>query len=409
LDIKELKQQQKDLVSWALFLVAFVIVLITSTSVLFPAFLLKSLGGFENLSGINPFETGIWTYPFLLTNFIVFGMLILYLKNKLPRLITVPVKLLFNLEISAQVAFFVITILLGFYIIFTVNELTNNEYDADYYDRVKCWLENWTITDFRDNGGLGNYVGLFLLTSSMKIFGNYKVVPFIGSIALLLLTYLLTVEISKKRFAGIVSMVIVLQSGIFLMYDTSVTYPNFWILFYLFSLYLVYKKWPISPISYVLSALSKPLTLAFLPMTAFFIYHSSVSRVTKILLAVCYAVIVVVGVAILSISSGGLPKILEFSSHDFIGGFTVVSSEFRFDGLVLLFLLPLTAGLFLASKKGMAHADSIMFLILGMLLSAPFMQGFSDLITAPYRFIPLIVFFAIGVGILLSKRIKEAI
>jgi len=42
-----------------------------------------------------------------------------------------------------------------------------------------------------------------------------------------------------------------------------------------------------------------------------------------------------------------------------------------------------------------------------MLLSAIFLPSFSDAINAPYRFIPLVVFFAMGVGVLLSKKVTE--
>jgi len=74
------------------------------------------------------------------------------------------------------------------------------------------------------------------------------------------------------------------------------------------------------------------------------------------------------------------------------------------DGLFLLFLLPLTVGLFIASRKGVLHADSIMFFILTMLLYSPFLGAFSYALNLPYRFIPMIIFFAIGVGVLFSKR-----
>jgi len=75
----------------------------------------------------------------------------------------------------------------------------------------------------------------------------------------------------------------------------------------------------------------------------------------------------------------------------------------------LLFLLPLTVGLFVASRKGILHADSIMFFIIILLLYPPFMSGFSEHLNHPYRFLAMIVFFAIGVGVLLSKRAKKQV
>jgi len=76
--------------------------------------------------------------------------------------------------------------------------------------------------------------------------------------------------------------------------------------------------------------------------------------------------------------------------------------------LVVVFLLPLIVGLFIASQNGFKQAESIMVLIGGILLTAPILTGFTDQTNQPYRFVPLAVFFAIGVGVLLSKRTKQA-
>ena len=74
---------------------------------------------------------------------------------------------------------------------------------------------------------------------------------------------------------------------------------------------------------------------------------------------------------------------------------------------MLLFMLPLIVGLFFKSRHGFRDSDSISFLILGMILSAIFLPAFSGAINVPYRFIPLVIFFAMGVGVLLSKRVTE--
>ncbi len=93
----------------------------------------------------------------------------------------------------------------------------------------------------------------------------------------------------------------------------------------------------------------------------------------------------------------------EFDWHGFWSGFTAFSYEFRFDGLIILFLLPLTVGLFMASKNGIKNADSILVLILGMLLLSAIIPAFTHFMNNPYRFVPFVVIFAMGVGTLLSK------
>jgi len=408
LKVKNFKSKLKqNPVSWIVFLPTIIVSLLSLTSVLFPALILRTLGGFDDNVGIDPFEPGSLAYSFLITNFILLALGFLYYKNKLPQILTKSIRFIFNFEISSKLAFFVVIIIIGVYIIVSVGELFNGEFLADYHKRVEYFLENYDVTKI---GGLGlfTHVTFFLTSSSMQLFGNYKVIPFIASITLLVLTYFFTFEITQKRFAGIIAMVIVLQSRTFLFFDTSVAYPNYWIVFYLLSLYLICKKWPLAPISYVLSLLTKVLAGMFFPMTLFFIYRSSIVKRKKILLFISYGIIILLGISFFFFMSQS-PMEKDFisspsPSHDFWGGFSTLSSTFRIDGLFLLFLLPLTVGLFIASRKGILHADSIMFFILTMLLYSPFLSAFSHAINPPYRFIPMIIFFAIGIGVLFSKR-----
>ena len=386
-----------------------VVLMIHIISAVFPNLLLASLGDFDDHMNVNTFETGIWAYPLLITNFIIFGLTIFYLKKRLPHFLSNLIKFIFNFEVSSKIAFLVIVILIGMYIVFSVGELFDGKFQADYNERVKGWLENFSFTEIEGEGlnapGFGNYLHILLGVISIEVFGNVKVIPFIASIALLVLTYFATVKITSKRFAGLVAMVIVLQSGVFLMYDTGITYPNFWILFYLLSLYLIYTKWPISPIVFFVSILTKALTVAFLPMTLFFIFRAEIVKKKKIRVLILYGIIIMLIIVILNFSKTSVTG--EFSSHDFWAGFNAIHTSLRLDGLVLLFMLPLVVGLILISNHGFKQADSIMFLILGMLLSASLLPAFSDIINVPYRFVPLVVFFAMGVGFLLSKKTIE--
>jgi len=139
-------------------------------------------------------------------------------------------------------------------------------------------------------------------------------------------------------------------------------------------------------------------------MTLFFIYRASISKQNKIRLVILYGIIAGLGVFYFANSSTGDR---EFDSHDFWGGFNAIHQSLRFDPLVILFILPLIVGLFFTSRHGFREADSITFLILGMLLSAIFIPALGNAINTPYRFIPLVIFFAMGVGVLLSKKVTE--
>jgi len=412
---KKLVSKKNNFVFWAVFIFAVSIVLINLVSVVFPALIASNnsvINEFRELGiiplEIDQFTLGVWTVPLIISNFIVFVLAILYFKKKLPKDVTSSIDFIFNFEISKKIASIIIVIFLAIYIGQSVGDLTTEEHWEDYPGVINR-VENWSPEQF--NIGFEPHVRYFLLWSSMNLFGYFTIIPFIVSILLLLLTYFFTVTITKKRFTGIVSFLILLQSNVFLSYDTTVSYTNFWILFYLLSLYLIYKAWPLSPVSYLVSIFSKSLTAIFLPMSLFFFYRSNIPKRKKIITMASSAAILLAGslVFVSSDSSTNTAELEGFDSDDFWLGFTSFSYQLRFDGLILLFILPLIVGLFIAARNGVQHADSIMVLISGILLTAPFLTGFTDQTAQPYRFVPVIVFFAVGVGILLSKSKEYAI
>ena len=388
-----------------MFLITLEIVLISLTAVVFPALITRTVSPVA-ISIVDPLEPGFLTIPILLTNFVILGLGIAYFKGKLPNQITKSIKFIFNFEVSKKVAFVVLVVILGLYIAFTINELSSEEALGDY-TRVKRSVEAWSFENLANLDRLSPHVRTFLLSVSLNYLDNIRIIPFLASISLLILTYLITLELSKKRFAGLVSVVIILQSPVFLKYDTTATYENFWTVFYIFSLYTIYKFWPLSPFAWILSILSKPITSIFLPMTLFLVYKANISRRKKIALTMTYITISSIALGIVfSMDTnvvGGTGEI-EFVERFFWNGFVSLAFQLRYDYLVILFLLPLTFGLFIASQKGIIQSDSILMLIAGILFSAPILTGFTDITNQPYRFIPLVVFFAMGVGVLLTKR-----
>ena len=375
---------------------------------MFPALVLVSdtptIPGIEPVAP-DPFETGVWSGGIIIASIITFGLTFLYFKNKLPEFLENLFSKLFSFEISQKVTLIVMTVLLIIYIAASFPELSEQEIFEDYTgvkNRLDKWSPNEIVNSFEP------HVRYFFLKASIEIFGNERVIPLLASAALLIVTYFFTKTITQKRFAGIVSVIILMQSSVFLTYDTTVSYTNFWIMFYLLSLYLVYRFWPLSPISYLLSMPSKALTAAFLPMTIYFILRSEISKKQKILTAgITGGIILAGGLASISGVSATQETEEEFSEKEFWMGFTSFSYQLRSDGLVLLFMIPLMVGLFLVSKSGIKHGESIMVLVSGMLLIAPILTGFTNQTNQPYRWVPIIVFFAVGVGVLLSKRQAE--
>ena len=398
------KAVQRQKIPWLVFLFSITIVLISFVPVVFPAIVQSSdITTSLKIPKVGPsqYETGPWAASLIIINFIMFGLFAAYKKGKLPKNIENNLKKLFIFEISKKTAFIAMTVLLGIYVVSNASDLGVEEKFEDYTG-IKNRVDVWNISQV--SNAFEPHVTYFFLKASMVLFGNYKVIPFLASIALLLTTYFLTKKITQKRFAGIIAAIVLLQSNLFLTYDTSVAYSNFWILFYLLSLYLVYRFWPLSPISYIISISAKALTVAFLPMSIYFVLRSDVSKKSKIIVVSSTIVIIsTVGIALMSMSLGGEAAQEIFDAKEFWMGFTSFSYQLRSDGLVLLFMIPLMIGLFTVAKKGIKHGESIMILIAGILLVAPILTGFTNQTNQPYRFMPLVVFFAIGVGVLLSK------
>jgi len=203
-------------------------------------------------------------------------------------------------------------------------------------------------------------------------------------------------------------MTILFQSFIFHKYDASATYPTYWVLFYLLSLYLIHKKWHLSALTFFISILGKALTAAYIPLTLFFIFRSNLSNRRKIYVTLSYVILIILMVSIQFSDRPVFGQQLDFQNVDFWNAFTAFAFGMRFDVLVVIFLLPLTFLLFLLSRKGVKNADSVLVLMVGTLFfTAPLLAVFSGYTVQPYRFLPTVVFFAVGIGVLFAKRINQ--
>ena len=98
-------------------------------------------------------------------------------------------------------------------------------------------------------------------------------------------------------------------------------------------------------------------------------------------------------------------NVVDIEISEFLIGFTTLASNLRFDILLLLFLLPVSVGLLLKARNGSRNSVSLIVLISGTILVTPVLEMITDYyFVYPYRYVPLIVFFAIGLSTLFSKK-----
>lgn len=303
-----------------------------------------------------------------------------------------------DFDVPKKLSYAILTALILIFILFSVDELSREEYELGDYALVKSSILKFEETDF--NAGKLWHIHLY---TSLLIFDNIRVIPFFMSIGLLLVVYLLSAELSKKRLGGLISTAIVLQSNLFLLFDTTSVYNNGWTLFYFISLYLIFKKPVLSHLSYAFSLILKTLSGLYFPINIYLILQGNISKHHKKILLISYGAIAIL-VAIL-VFSEFLPvtKNLTFEENKFIIGFSEFSNSFRFDGLILVLFFPTMIILSLKNGSVRKKIEFIFFAISIMLLSQPLLNSLVEITIQPYRFIPLIVFFAISVGLIFSN------
>lgn len=402
---------RSSILSYVIFGFSISLVLLLCVSIIFPALIGSTTSEFKEFpfytQQVEPFEVGTLAIPFVIINLIILFIGIMYYKKYFS------LNRISNFDISKKIATISIIIILSAYIIASVPEFETNEETKfdDYIEMEKRLNEairdnRFTVEDAingNQNYSVGEpHVKYTLLLISEKLFGEFRAIALIASAGLLLATYLIVNEITKKRIPGIFALVLVLQSNIFLNYDTSATYSNFWILFYILSLYLIIKKWQISPVVFLFSIFSKALSVIFLPFTIFFVLNSTKGK-KRMYLGIFYGVLIIGGLFTATNSKILFDDTITYLPENFLKGFESFSYQLRFDPIILIFLLPLTIMLFLKSLKGFHHANSVQILISGFLLIPPLLITFTQQTNEPYRLIPLVVFFAIGVGTMFGK------
>jgi len=207
---QKINNKKNQLLSWIIFLPTLVIILFTLILGMFPALIIALSDKARFPVEISAFEPGVWMFPILISNTIIFAIIILYRKNRLPQLLTNLFRSFLNFEISQRTSLVLIGVLISSYAILNAGgELYAPDPWEDFEAAVEEPLQNWSFDKLK----LSTVALKFLFGyMSMELFGSYRVIPFVASLVCLFLTYLVTVQISKKRFAGIVALAIVLQS-----------------------------------------------------------------------------------------------------------------------------------------------------------------------------------------------------
>ena len=346
------EQLSSRIVTYSAFLVTLVIVGISVFSVILPAFIISTTYEFPHV--LNPFETSPWLLPILISNIVLFSFGYVIYKKKF-LLLNNFVDRILNFDISKKTAIIIGVSILSIYVGLSIPELFISEVEQwpDYLI-LKNALEIWPSTDsfsiyVKEQNT--RYVRMILLDFSQEFLENIKLLPFVASISVVILTGLITVQISKKRFAGIISMLILFQSITFTDFDTVAVYENFWVLFFLISIYSIQKKWWYSsPITFLLAIFTKAFIVTYLWMNIFFIYRSDLPKKIKLILFGSYGLVTLISYLIFETGRNIIyDDIVRISFNSFLDGFTGWGNAMQLDPVMILFIIPLIFALFFKS------------------------------------------------------------
>jgi len=401
-------QETRTTVSKITFFVTLIVVLMLQTAIIFPGFYHYFFSDYPAQLE-SAFELGQKAYLLIISNVVLFGFGILYYKNKFSFLNS-KIDKIRSFEIPKNVSIIIVLVILAIYAGLSIPELFLDEKEqwGDYEilsDTLALWPDGQSDDPYIAEQ-LDRYVRLALLDASEKIFQNIKVLPFLASILVVFFTYLLTVQFTGKRFAGIISMLVLLQSYIFTTFDTVAVYENFWVLFFMISIYTVRRKWILSPIFYILSVFTKAYVAPFFLMTLYFTYRSEIQKKNKYLVFGSYMAIILVALGITFVGESIYADVVEIQPSRFFLGFADTAMQFKYDVFFTIMLLPVIVGLYLLSKNT-SDTDTIHSLILGTIIFSPILISFTyfyDIL--PYRHVPTLVFFAIAIGFFFSKKSK---
>lgn len=303
----------------------------------------------------------------------------------------------------------IVTLFIG-YTITTIPELFVDECIGveDCFDfdrrmaRLNVWDVSWIVDDFR------HFVHMSLLVLSLSVFGNPKVLVLFSSILLLVVSYLLAVNLTRRKEAGIITLAVIIQSFVFYNYDTSVTYPSFWALLFVTSMYLVTTKWYASPLPYIISIPAKAITVIFFPPFLAFVWLVDIKKSVKIKITVLYGIIItafiVIGFNISFVTSArsgfNLIRIPDFDKT--LEGFVSwVWKGFANDQITLVILI-FSSFIILTKMIHKPNAKALLAVTWLLILTSPFLIGFTTYDVWPYRMLVHVVAIALMAGFLVT-------
>lgn len=204
--------------------------------------------------------------------------------------------------------------------------------------------------------------------------GNPRIIPFLFSLALIPMTFLFVRQATKSDTAGLLSAVGLVMNPIYLIFDDSAAYHQFWAFFTISSLYLAYRKPILAAPVLLLAIIAKPAALFFIPALMLITYWDRKALVSLCILVVFVSVFTALGGTALAHGYLTMPDPESFQ--------TIYWSLTKHT--TALFIIPVVLSVIIWQRKlsAMLLVSLLTYLIASMFTTAAIF---------PYHMIPVVV------------------
>jgi hypothetical protein len=137
----------------------------------------------------------------------------------------------------------------------------------------------------------------------------------------------------------------------------------------------------------------------------FLIYRSERPQKERLILISPYAALTAIMAAL--VLGGTLVSMTGFDSALFFGVIQGLPNMLATDMAFLVFIVPVTVGLFIRSWRGSSFADCVMLMLLVAIGLYYLLDAATGIPSQPYRLVPLLTFFAIGTGMMFARAEPE--
>jgi len=235
---------------------------------------------------------------------------------------------------------------------------------------------------------------------SYKIFDTPKLVPIFFNISLMPLVYLLTVQLTKDRFIGLLALGAFVANPLYSNWISSGIYDQVWSFFLILSVYLMYrfKDGGLPYLSFFVSLTAKTLGLLYLPAWFYSYIKTESSKTRKIM----FTFILFALLACVFIISGG--KLQWFTGGE-LGFHPENEHDIIYRNFEMLWeiVLPLVFFVLLSTNFRPEHPSPLRLLCVIWMVNGLFttviIYLFSNQFQFVYRFVPFAVFMSIFVAV----------